>query len=123
MRIVKIDFDYLKNYPNIFVALYKCFEEKPFVLYGVQNGDKLDLISRSENTVFYIENDGVIVNIPKSCVNIAIDYVYISSNINDLISRKTPYTAINLRSGSFKLDNGTIIRPSRHSDCSNMVVI
>ena len=70
-----------------------------------------------------IENDGVIVNIPKSCVNIAIDYVYISSNINDLISRKTPYTAINLRSGSFKLDNGTIIRPSRHSDCSNMVVI
>lgn len=70
-----------------------------------------------------IDNDGIIVNIPKQCVNIAIDYVYISSNIDELVSRKTPFTAINLRSGTFKLDNGTTIRPSRHADCSNMVVI
>lgn len=70
--------------------------------------------------VVHIEDTGVIINLPKQCLNISVDHLYLTE-VERLIGKDT--TTINLRSGVQTLFNGEKVKPSRHPDCSSMVVI
>lgn len=68
-----------------------------------------------------IENTGAILNIPKKCINMAADFLYITDP-SKLVSDNNTVT-INIRSGTYKLTDGSKMKPSRHPDCTNMVVV
>ncbi len=70
---------------------------------------------------YRINDTGVIINIPKSCVNMDIRYVYIE-DINRILGEKIS-TTINIRSGIYKYMDGKSGKPSRHIYCSNMIVL
>ena len=69
-----------------------------------------------------LTSHGIIVNIPKSYVNASIEYVYIEDVYRLLGDNKTTIT-INIRNGTYKYQDGESGRPSRHTYCSNMVVL
>lgn len=66
------------------------------------------------------ESTGIIVNLHRHLLNVALDYVYIT-DVSKLMIQDT--VQINLRGGAYKLVDKTTCKPSRHSDCSTMVVI
>lgn len=64
---------------------------------------------------------GAIINLDKRCINLSAEYLYISdiSKIINTFSTKT----MNIRTGSYVSTDGDKVKPSRHTDCSTMVVI
>ena len=68
-----------------------------------------------------VDNTGVIINLPKQYLNVSLDYVYLT-DMSKYIGND-PTVSINLRSGNYQLNTGETERPTRHSDCSSMVVL
>lgn len=96
MEIVKLEPTVFQQYPNLMNILYRTYKEEPFIMYGVMEQGVLNLICKSKNNVFYIENGE---KIDVSNFHINENYEIVSFAEGDMQYSLNGGTAIAIRNG------------------------